>query len=367
MNRPILAAFTLLSIAGLSAPLNAQEPAPAAAPASKQPAPSLKAGDPAPAFKVHSILKGAEFAAFESGKIYVVEFWSTWCGPCIASMPHLSKLQAKFADKGVRIVGVNIWEDDKLDDATLSKVRDFVTQQGDIMGYTVAYDGPDKHMDKAWMQAAGRRGIPSAFLVDGTGKIAWMGHPIMLDIVLHEVVDGTWDYAQGPAKITAARKQFEAAIKAYEQGLEAGDAAWNEAMKSQPLLEPMFKTGRYEALISHGHIPRAVEMARTMVDEGTRDKDQETMLAFLAPFLESGSVPEGFDRELIVKGVDAGAAIGDQSQPGPSMVRAQGAWLLGDAAKAREHAAKALELAKPEQREAYQRWITELENKFAKK
>jgi hypothetical protein len=49
------------------------------------------------------------------------------------------------------------------------------------------------------------------------------------------------------------------------------------------------------------------------------------------------------------------------------MVRAQGAWLLGDAAKAREHAAKALELAKPEQREAYQRWITELENKFAKK
>ena len=367
MNRPLIAAFTLLSIAGLAAPLNAQEPAPAAAPASKQPAPSLKAGDPAPAFKVHSILKGAEFAAFESGKIYVVEFWSTWCGPCIASIPHLSKLQAKFADKGVRIVGVNIWEDDKLDDATLSKVRDFVTQQGDIMGYTVAYDGPDKHMDKAWMQAAGRRGIPSAFLVDGTGKIAWMGHPIMLDIVLHEVVDGTWDYAQGPAKITAARKQFEAAIKAYEQGLEAGDAAWNEAMKSQPLLEPMFKTGRYEALISHGHIPRAVEMARTMVDEGTRDKDQETMLAFLAPFLESGSVPEGFDRELIVKGVHAGAAIGDQSQPGPSMVRAQGAWLLGDAPKAREHAAKALELAKPEQREAYQRWITELENKFAKK
>jgi thiol-disulfide isomerase/thioredoxin len=44
------------------------------------------------------------------GKVVVMDFWATWCGPCTAVMPRMQKLQQKFADKGVVVVGINSWE-----------------------------------------------------------------------------------------------------------------------------------------------------------------------------------------------------------------------------------------------------------------
>ena len=51
--------------------------------------------------------KFGEVTNFESGKVYVVEFWATWCGPCVASMPHLAELQESFADQDVQIISVS--------------------------------------------------------------------------------------------------------------------------------------------------------------------------------------------------------------------------------------------------------------------
>ena len=75
-----------------------------------------------------------------AGKNYVVEFWATWCGPCKASIPHLTELQKK--NPSVTFIGVSVWEPDQ------DKVKPFVEEMGDKMAYRVAIDlVPEKEKD----------------------------------------------------------------------------------------------------------------------------------------------------------------------------------------------------------------------------
>src|ERR1051325_3573232 len=70
----------------------------------------VKIGDPAPELKVMTWVKGEPVKGYEKGKIYVVELWATWCLPCKECIPHLTELQRAYKDRGVRVVGVSIWE-----------------------------------------------------------------------------------------------------------------------------------------------------------------------------------------------------------------------------------------------------------------
>ena len=55
----------------------------------------LAVGDNAPELKIEKWIKGGGFDRLEKGKVYVIDMWATWCVPCIAGMPHLTKLQQK--------------------------------------------------------------------------------------------------------------------------------------------------------------------------------------------------------------------------------------------------------------------------------
>lgn len=75
---------------------------------------------------------GEPFSSFELGKIYVVEFSATWCGPCRAVIPHLTELQNKYPD--VTLFSVYVREEDRAAPAK------FVEAMGDRIGYRVAVD-----------------------------------------------------------------------------------------------------------------------------------------------------------------------------------------------------------------------------------
>ena len=114
---------TLLASIALTLPtmpmMHAQDAAKPAAKADAKPE-RLVPGMAAPKLEVKEFIKGTAIDGFKPGQVYVVEFWATWCGPCIRAFPHLSELQEQYGDK-VTIIGVNIWER-PYDDGTLAKV-----------------------------------------------------------------------------------------------------------------------------------------------------------------------------------------------------------------------------------------------------
>src|SRR6478735_5387535 len=104
-------------------------------------------------------LKGEAPKAYEPGKIYVFECWATWCGGCVANIPHLNQLHKKFHDKGLIVHGMDVWEKDR------ELGVKFVQAKGDAMSYPVAYVAKDGAFDKDWLKAAGIKSIPHAFVV----------------------------------------------------------------------------------------------------------------------------------------------------------------------------------------------------------
>lgn len=177
----------------------------------------LKVGDPAPATRPETMLQGEAVKEFKKGEVYVFECWASWCGPCVAAIPHLNDLHKRMGKKGVVITGVNVWEGER-DAASAQRAKDFLKAQGDKMSYRVALGG--KAFIKDWLEAADVNGIPHAFVV-ADGKLAWMGHPMQLtDEIVGDILTGTPLAAAAPVadKVPQRRLSKPAAPAAKTPG-----------------------------------------------------------------------------------------------------------------------------------------------------
>ena len=165
--------------------------------------PTFKIGDSAPVIAPVTWLKGSPVAKYDSGRVYVVEFWATWCPPCIKTIPHLSALQQRYAST-LTIIGVNA-EGLLGFEAKTNAVSNFMTKHGSDMVYTVAMEDPiGKPISEIWVTGTGSMGAPTAGIVDQHGKLVWIGYPDVakgytFDQALEDTLAGKVDLARSRA------------------------------------------------------------------------------------------------------------------------------------------------------------------------
>ena len=129
----------------------------------------LKTGDTAPPLSIEKLVQApqnavASWDAFK-GKVVVVEFWATWCGPCVQQIPHMNELVDKFQGKPVQFLSVT-----DEDEAT---VQAFLKKRP--MKAWIALD-TDQSMYDAYQVFS----IPYLALVDAKGQVAAILHPAEL-------------------------------------------------------------------------------------------------------------------------------------------------------------------------------------------
>jgi len=136
--------------------------------ADASPAPASPAAEPprwqaAPDFQLQKLGGGTVQLSALRGKVVLVDFWATWCGPCRASIPHLNSLYAAHQKGGLEILGVSL-DRARGDQSPRTLVESFAEN--------VQMDYPVLMGDQATAESfGGIRAIPTAFLIDREGRI----------------------------------------------------------------------------------------------------------------------------------------------------------------------------------------------------
>lgn len=322
-------------------------------------APTLKAGDPAPKLQTGKWVQGDPVTGFNKGTAYIVEFWATWCGPCRQSIPHLNEKYLKYKDKGLVVIGQDCWEDDD------SLVAPFVKKMGDQMAYRVALDdksdGTKGKMAESWMAAAGQDGIPTAFLVDTNGIIAWIGHPMALkEEVIDQVLAGKFDI-QKSADEAAEEKKNQAQIQklGMAMGLAMQSKDWDGASarldEISKLLPADQQDGldgpRFDIAIGRKDYPAAYKIAQQLSDAHKDNAQLQNALAW-----EIVANPNIEQRDLKLAGTFADRAITatDGKDPAVLDTLARLQFMQGKKDEAIATETKALNLADDKGRAAFQ-------------
>ena len=307
---------------------------------------ALDVGDRAPAIKVKEWVSNTPVTLESAkGKVLVVEFWATWCGPCKVTIPHVNKLHARHQDKDVVFVGIS--------NEDPAKVKEFLKTTP--MHYHVGI-AASKAAYSAYME--GVPGIPHAFVVDQKGKVAWKGHPMMgMDAAIAQLAKGTFDLGKAK-KLAELAKKLQSA-RNYTDAYAALDA-----MIAAVPDDPGAYRRKRGLLGRQGKDDEAHALLLTMAKACAADPDVLAEVAAelaTTPDLKRRDLPKAL--ELATKAIE----MTKGGEPDVLAVQARVLYELGRLTKACEIADKAATLAPGEQADEFKAAAAFYRNELARR
>lgn len=283
---------------------------------------TLTIGSQAPSLDIEHWYSFGEYGfdkvtEFVDDKIYVIEFWATWCGPCISSMPHLAETQERHAQDGVQVVSISD-EDEKTVQRFLKReLRQQALPEDDhrdgddpveakkstYADLTSAYcltSDPDRSAHDAYMKAAAQNGIPTAFIVGKSGLIEWIGHPMSMDKPLQAVVDDEWDRDafskefQEKQAFTLVLQKVRRLVRShdYEEALallgEAKEAATGRNKQLADAYIARYYSQRLQYMASHGETDEALKLVEADIEQSSDAKRSQLRKLRVELLLSSG-------------------------------------------------------------------------------
>ena len=190
------------------------------------PAFAVKVGDQAPELQIAAWIKNgpATIAAGKGKTIYIIEFWATGCKPCLAAMPNLHQIQEQYKNQGVTIIGIST--------ETADVVRNFTA--GKAINYKIAVDDNQKTYRR---YMSGNGNIPATFIIDKSGTVAWIGHPLDISLPLKRIVTGKFDIKKTAQRQKSYRRiQQLFAEKKYSEALQITESELKSAPDNVQLI-----------------------------------------------------------------------------------------------------------------------------------
>jgi TonB family protein len=222
------------SLFAFAPPEGAKEVAELASPF-RRPAPANWAGKDAPAFALKDLDGNQVDLQSFKGKVVLLDFWASWCGPCVAELPHIEKLHKDFKDKGLVVLGI--------DNEEVEVAKAFLKEKG----YTFTSLVDEGRTVATQYEVTG---IPQVFIINREGKVKWhvLGYGPGKEVELRNAVEKVLNGEDPPAPIeggAAMQTIASARMITVSGGVLSGSAT----KKVQPPYPPQAKEAGAQGVV----------------------------------------------------------------------------------------------------------------------